>query len=186
MRRYLLIDLEATCDDQGKVPRDEMEIIEIGALLVEPDTWAVKEEFCTFVRPVRHAKLTPFCTKLTSITQEHVETASGYVEVMKLFRHWLRPFRLTAWGSWGNYDRRQIEQDCTYHQLPFPIQTQHFNLKDRFAKRHQLPQRPGLAKAVEIAGLKFIGVHHRGIDDTRNIAQLMPFLYGDKKLPIAT
>ena len=28
---YLVVDLEATCSDDGAVPRDQMEIIEIGA-----------------------------------------------------------------------------------------------------------------------------------------------------------
>ena len=34
-RDYLVIDLEATCDDAGAVPKREMEIIEIGAVWVE-------------------------------------------------------------------------------------------------------------------------------------------------------
>lgn len=178
MRRYLVIDLEATCDDQGSVPSEEMEIIEIGAVLLDPASWQIKEEFNAFVRPVRNPRLTPFCVQLTSITQADVDRAAGFVEVIGQLQDWLCPFRLTAWGSWGNYDRRQIQQDADFHGIGFPIDTQHFNLKDRFTKRLKLPRGPGLGKALDIAGLAFEGTHHRAIDDARNIARLMSLLYG--------
>ena len=177
MRRYLVIDLEATCDDQGAVPREEMEVIEIGAALLDPATWEVKEEFDSFVRPVRNPRLTPFCTRLTTIAQADVDAAPDFVEAVAKMQDWLRPFRLTAWGSWGNYDRRQIQQDCDFHGIVFPIQAQHFNLKDRFTKRQGLARRPGLGTALRIAGLEFEGTPHRALDDVRNIARLMPLMY---------
>ena len=177
MRGYLVLDLEATCDDQGSVPREEMEIIEIGAVLLEPSTWTIAHEFNAFVRPVRNPRLTAFCAQLTSIAKSDVEGVEGFVEVVGRFKEWLRPFRLTAWGSWGNYDRRQIQQDCDFHGIGFPIATPHVNLKDRFTKRLGLAKRPGLGKALQIAGLDFVGTHHRAIDDARNVARLMHVLY---------
>lgn len=177
MRRYLVLDLEATCDDQGAVPRGEMEIIEIGAVLLEPSTWEIADEFNAFVRPVRHPRLTRFCTRLTSIAQSDVNGAQGFVKVIERFQDWLRSARLTAWGSWGNYDRRQIQQDCDFHGIEFPIAKQHVNLKTRFAKRIGLTHAPGLGKALQIAGMDFEGTQHRAIDDARNIARLMHVLY---------
>lgn len=130
------------------------------------------------MRPVRNPRLTPFCTQLTSIEQADVDDAHGFVETVGQFREWLRPYRLTAWGSWGNYDRRQIQQDCDFHGIPFPIEDKHFNLKERFAERAGLSRPTGLGKALEIAGFQFLGTPHRAIDDARNIARLMPFMYG--------
>src|SRR5690606_20200970 len=72
-RDYLVIDLEATCDNAGAVPKREMEIIEIGAVLVDRTSFEPIAEFQTFVRPVRHPKLTRFCQELTSITQAQVD-----------------------------------------------------------------------------------------------------------------
>lgn len=180
MRRYLVLDLEATCDDQGAVPRGEMEIIEIGAVLLDPASWKITHEFNSFVRPVRHPCLTPFCTQLTSIKQSNVASAEEFVEVIKGFREWLRGARLTAWGSWGNYDRRQLQQDCDFHGVPFPIGKAHVNLKDRFAKQLGLTHRPGLGTALQIGGKEFIGTRHRAIDDARNIAGLMRALYPER------
>jgi inhibitor of KinA sporulation pathway (predicted exonuclease) len=41
---YLVVDLEATCDGAGAMPRAEMEIIEIGAVLVHGEQLTVVEE----------------------------------------------------------------------------------------------------------------------------------------------
>jgi|GEM_PF-3768891 len=48
----LIIDIEATCSKREEVPRDEMEIIEIGAVVVD-ETGVVLAEFQSFARPVR-------------------------------------------------------------------------------------------------------------------------------------
>jgi inhibitor of KinA sporulation pathway (predicted exonuclease) len=63
--RYLVIDVEATCDDAGAVPGPEMEIIEVGAVFVDGASLEAVEEFQSFVRPVRHPRLTALCTPLT-------------------------------------------------------------------------------------------------------------------------
>ena len=38
-----------------------------------------------------------------------------------------------------------------------------------------------MAQALKLAGLELDGTHHRGIDDARNIARLLPFIVGDQK-----
>jgi len=54
-----------------------MEIIEIGAVMVEAQGLTVIDEFQTFIKPVRYPILTEFCKSLTSITQEQVDQAPG-------------------------------------------------------------------------------------------------------------
>jgi inhibitor of KinA sporulation pathway (predicted exonuclease) len=39
-----------------------------------------------------------------------------------------------------------------------------------------------MAQALRLAEIELQGTHHRGIDDARNIARLMPFILGIKKL----
>src|ERR1700722_1694622 len=51
---YLIVDLEATCSNEGAVPRHEMEIVEIGAVMQSSQTFEVESQFQTFVHPVRH------------------------------------------------------------------------------------------------------------------------------------
>lgn len=42
---YLIIDLEATCSNDGAVPRQEMEVIEIGAVMQDSQTFEIVSEF---------------------------------------------------------------------------------------------------------------------------------------------
>ena len=68
----LVIDLEATCCDQGSIPPEAMEIIELGAV------WATQqgEVIATlqrFVRPSERPTLTPFCRSLTRIEQASID-----------------------------------------------------------------------------------------------------------------
>jgi 3'-5' exoribonuclease 1 len=75
----VVVDLEATCwppaDPRG---REDMEIIEIGALLVETPSLEPVDEFDSFVRPLRHPTLSDFCKELTSIDQEDIDQAAPF------------------------------------------------------------------------------------------------------------
>ncbi|MCJ8344833.1 hypothetical protein MJH12_04780 [bacterium] len=53
MKTLIIIDLEATCCSRSSIPKDEMEIIEIGAVAID--------EYSVFIRPVRNLILTDFC-----------------------------------------------------------------------------------------------------------------------------
>ncbi len=180
---YLLIDFEATCADDQSIARTQMEIIEIGAVMVETETLKVVDEFQSFVRPVRHPRLTAFCTQLTSIRQADVDAAPSFAQMLEAFKPWLYRYRDFVWGSWGDYDLHQLRQDCDFHRLPNPIGAAHRNIKQAFAQAQGLTKKPGLGGAVRMAGLTFAGTHHRGIDDARNIARLMPYALGRATLP---
>jgi inhibitor of KinA sporulation pathway (predicted exonuclease) len=83
---YLVVDLEATCDDRGRIPREESEIIEIGAVLVDGRTLEAVDELQTFVRPVVHPCLTDFCTRLTTITEPMLGTSWSATRAVPVFR----------------------------------------------------------------------------------------------------
>jgi len=70
INHHLIVDLEATCCNDASFPKDEMEIIEIGAVMTLAETLENISEFQTFIRPVRHPQLTAFCKELTSISQK--------------------------------------------------------------------------------------------------------------------
>jgi inhibitor of KinA sporulation pathway (predicted exonuclease) len=180
---YLVVDLEATCDDAGAVPREQMEIIEIGAVLVDGHSLEAIEDWQSFVRPQRHPKLTPFCTELTSITQDQVDAAPHFPEVLEAFCTWWGTLVREGYGtpifcSWGDYDRKQFKQDCMHHGLKYPLPAQHINVKREFSKALALKRKFGMAGALKQVGLPLVGTHHRGIDDARNIAKLLPWALG--------
>nr|MBK7069866.1 exonuclease domain-containing protein [Deltaproteobacteria bacterium] len=79
-------------------------------------------------------------------------------------------------ASWGAYDRTQFEQDCRHHRVAWPFGPDHLNLKAQLSERRGSSRRFGMAQALRVAGLPLAGTHHRGIDDARNIARLLPFI----------
>ena len=177
MPHWLVVDLEATTDEGGW-PVTEMEIIEIGASLVNRDGREV-DHFQRFVKPLRRPSLTPFCRTLTHIEQAYVDAAAVLTQVWKSFEQWLSPHRgqLQGWVSWGDYDRLQLLQDWQRLNLESALaRVPHINLKQRFAKARQLPRPLGLTSALQLAGLQFCGQQHRALEDARNTARLLPMV----------
>jgi len=64
VEKILVVDLEATCSDDGSIAPEEMEIIEIGACWAT-ESGVVLQRFQHFVRPLQRPILTPFCKSLT-------------------------------------------------------------------------------------------------------------------------
>ena len=180
----LVVDLEATCCDLQTILRHQMETIEIGAVMIDRETLSIVDEFQTFIKPRRHPILTDFCRQLTSITQAQVDTAPTFAEAINLWQPWLMQFDRTIFGSWGDYDRKQFQQDSKHHQidLPYPVSSNHVNLKEQFSITQKLNRRYGMAQALNLAGVELVGTHHRGIDDARNISQLLPHILGRKAI----
>lgn len=178
---YLVIDLEATCCDDDSLPREEMEIIEIGAIMVDAATLAPQAEFQTFVKPVRHKLLTPFCTKLTTITQADIEPAPRFPQAILKLGEFIKG-KDALFCSWGGYDRNQFRRDAQHHRVKLPLGERHMNIKEAFSRRLGESRQYGTGQALRRLGLSFTGTHHRAIDDARNIARLLPFVLGASEL----
>jgi inhibitor of KinA sporulation pathway (predicted exonuclease) len=170
---YLIVDVEATCSNDGSVPRHEMEIIEIGALMQNARTYEIQLEFQAFVRPVRHPRLTTFCTSLTGITQKDVADAPRFPEAIEAMKRWAYAYDDWLFSSWGDYDRKQFVQDCGYHRIAYPFRSGHKNLKTAFTGAMRLSKKCGIEDALHHLGLEFEGSHHRGLDDARNISRIV-------------
>ena len=173
---YLVIDIEATCDDNDRFPRREREVIEMGAVIVEALTLDIIDEYQSFVKPVRHPRLTQFCMELTGIRQIEVEIAPRFPQMMEEMTRWLRGYPNFLFCSWGKFDQVQIERDCVYHRVPYPLGKSYWNLKSAFSKRRGLRREMGILNAMRQVGFNFQGHHHRGLDDARNAARLLPFI----------
>lgn len=171
---FVIIDLESTCDPDGQIPRHEIEIIEIGAVVgvISPTGFKASGVFQEYVRPQINPKLTPLCTELTGIEQSTVDSSSTLQEALVALKAWLDCYNILGWGSWGKFDFTQISMETDAKDLTNPFtQIKHLNLKQLFARCHK--HRVGLARAVSMTGLEFEGSHHSGLDDSRNIARIL-------------
>lgn len=164
----IVCDLEATCWHNGE-HRHEMEIIEIGAVRIHEGT--ITDQISSFVRPVVHPHLSDFCKELTTITQDQVDQAPFFPTVFAQFLAWIgqAPY---IFCFWGRYDLNQLQQDVARHTLPWPtLLERHLNIKRCFALYRHV-QTCGIERAMQLMKLPMLGTHHRGIDDSRNIARL--------------
>lgn len=145
---FLVIDLEATCADDGSITAEQMEIIEIGAC------WAtasgiVLQRFQHFVRPLERPTLTPFCTSLTGISQKDVDQASLFPVAAQALQEFIAEtsFQGAIWMSWGAYDFKQMVRDSQRHGIASPVDMPHQNAKRMFAKAQRIGKEVGMAKA---------------------------------------
>lgn len=145
--RLIVVDLEATCWDGG-ARRGDMEIIEIGAVALAPDSHTADAEFQSFVKPVVSRHLSQFCMTLSGIRRENVDGADIFPLVFNRFIEWMGDGDRPLW-SWGLYDLRQLQSDCRRHGLLLPrhLEERHVDLKKLFAERLQT-KRCGMAKAL--------------------------------------
>ncbi|MFE6187662.1 exonuclease domain-containing protein [Streptomyces sp. NPDC056465] len=166
-----VVDVEATCW-AGSQPRGEVsEIIEIGLTVIDLNARERLARHRVLVRPAR-SKVSGFCTELTGLTQHEVDQGVTFAEACRLLaaehRAGARP-----WVSWGDYDRHQFTRQCQVTRTPYPFGRHHTNAKAVFTEAYGLRKRPGMAQALEIAGRRLEGRHHRGEDDAWNIAALV-------------
>jgi inhibitor of KinA sporulation pathway (predicted exonuclease) len=175
----LVVDLESTCCDDDSISAGEHEIIEIGAVMVNTKDFIIIDEFTTFIKPQIHPILTSFCSQLTTISQVNVDNAPIFIDAAQLFSTWLLRFDKYLFCSWGNYDRNHLASDSERFGVKNPVKMPHVNVKKLFAKRQKVKPM-GMKRALQLMGEEVEGVHHRGIDDAKNIVKLLPFIYGSK------
>lgn len=175
-KRYLFcVDLEATCCDKGTVPREEMEIIEFGGVLLDKEkNWEEVDRLEFFIKPEVHPVLTEFCKELTKITQEQVDGGIPYEQASYITgRYQLERANNMAWCSWGAFDKNIMVQNGGMHDLPSLLNPgKHFNLKVWYSSLNMTKKGFGLDKAVTREGLEFLGQHHRALSDAENVAQI--------------
>ncbi len=183
----IVLDFEATCDDVN--PKAPQEIIEFPSVLLSAHTFEVVAEFESFVRPVHHPVLTPFCRELTGIEQAHVDGAPLFADVFAAHQAWLTqhglplepgadglPYAFVTCGDWDLKTMLPAQlQACDEvpNEPPAPYR-QWINVKHPFrAATKQKRGATGMPHMLEKLGLELEGRHHRGIDDCRNIARLV-------------
>lgn len=170
--RFLnVVDVEATCWDRAVPAGMVSEIIEIGLTVVDLELGERVAKHRILVRPAR-STVSGFCTELTGLTQAEVSRGLSFAEACRTLAA-EHAAGARCWASWGDYDRKQFTAQCQATRTPYPFGRRHVNAKAVFTEAHGLRKRPGMAQALEVAGLPLEGRHHSGADDSWNIAALI-------------
>jgi len=181
---FLVLDFEANCQQGSRL--DPQEIIEFPCLLVDSKSFQILQTFHEYIKPVGIPKITPFCTELTGITQDMVDTRQTFPGVLEKFQQWytgndLTPVNSTfvTCGLWDLVD--MLPKQCNYSGVGVPdfldvgASGEFVNVKFSFQKQVGKYGK-GLKEMQSQLGLKFEGRHHSGIDDCRNIVGIMESL----------
>ena len=175
--QILVVDIESTCWEDPKIS-DLGEIIEIGISPINTKSGDILEGKDILVKP-EHSKVSEFCTKLTTLTQDDVDSGMSFKEACEILINECNSKKYT-WASYGNYDKYQFQDQCRRENIEYPFTKAHINVKLLFALRYSLKREVGMDKALYLLGLPLIGTHHRGGDDSRNIAKILSMILYNK------
>lgn len=177
----IVLDFEATCERDARI--HPQEIIEFPSVLLDlRDNHRAIDEFSSFVRPYHLPELTEFCTELTSITQSEVDGAPLFGEVLEAHHAWLDAHGLThenalivTCGDWDMNSMFPAQLQVAHPPIERmrPIYGEWLNVKELFQRVLLRRRGAGMMRMMRELGLEPQGRHHRGIDDTRNIARIL-------------
>ncbi|KAF8311258.1 hypothetical protein DL93DRAFT_2044644, partial [Clavulina sp. PMI_390] len=210
---FLVVDVEGTCHNGSNFDYPN-EIIEFPVVLLrwedaDQDRRASRlvkvSEFRSLCRPTWRPRLTDFCTALTGITQDDIDQAPEWPQVVEEFDQWL-----AANGLIDLQSGQRLQKFIFCCDGPFDIRD--FVPKQSFISKtpmrdYFLDDILDVRKAVQTLGVpmpstatnpprssgkrlkmdihrqlsalgldKFEGRHHSGIDDARNIARVLTHL----------
>ena len=205
----IILDFEATCD-QSDDAVSRIQQCDIHEIIEFPAVWHAAQNldnvrgaarvageeidfFREYVRPTEGAEpgsarqLSPFCTQLTGITQEQVDTASPLGDVLARFVAWLEERDLVsallngtavlvAHGEWDLGDQLPREAARKLITLPPYLSSKYTDLKVVFSMAFPNNSGTSLRAMLEHLNLPLAGRLHSGLDDCRNFGRILGML----------
>ena len=170
-REVVVIDLESTCwETDAETALNISEIIEVGVCVLNVETGEIKKRAGIIVNP-KNSKVSPFCTELTSITQEMVDRGVSFEQALKILKEEYRVDQKVL-AAWGNYDQNMLLKECERHYMKSPFGPTYMNIS-ALATMKLKTRRLSLSRACELYELKFEGRLHRGVDDAVMAAKVL-------------
>ncbi len=179
LNEIVVVDLECTCwETEQQRPKGEVqEIIEIGITTLDVVTRKRLVKESIMVKP-QYSTVSPFCTKLTTLTQDDVNAGMPLIDACKILTT-KYGVREKVWASYGEFDRKHFQKECTAKGIEYPFGFNHINVKNWFALKYKLQKECGMDRALQLLKIPLEGTHHRGADDAWNIALIFAHILGE-------
>lgn len=174
--KIIIIDIEATCwEDSSFYQKRLSEIIEIGICVLDIDTGMIEANKGLLVKPV-NSEISPFCTKLTSITPAMIEKDGiSLKQAIAILKEQYSSKNFT-WASYGAYDKSMLKEQCQKFNIDYPMSSNHINVKVLLSEKLGLHKGVGMNTALKMLKMPLEGTHHRGVDDAYNIAKILNWI----------
>eukprot|EP01084_Bolivina_argentea_P281625 481878_1 len=190
--KYLVVlDFEATCAKDKKKFKP-IEVIEWPAIIIDIETLKIynnkNDYFHEYIKPTYNPILTPFCTELTGIRQKTVDNGIYIEEALDKWNKWCYyndllpnnndPTPRAAIVTCGDWDLNIMwAKQCIVSSFKFNKPAMLFaawiNVKEVFQRIMGLNYKIGMMRMLQILNISHIGKHHSGIDDVKNICNIV-------------
>lgn len=193
IKYFCVLDFEANCQEDGKPNINE--IIEFPCILyklTDENKLIELGKFESFVKPTFYPILTPFCTNLTTITQQDVDNADIFPNVFNNVKRWLHEmsemenvffninnFIIVTCGNWDIMTMLPKDLEKWGLRNEKKIWKRWFNIKYGYDAVYNVKKRMSMPDMLNNINLELIGTHHRGIDDCINIGNILVKMFED-------
>lgn len=184
-RKFLVADFEFTTfhGTYGRPRAFFPEIIEAGAVLLEPPGYECTKPYQVFVKPRYFRKLTEECRNITLIAQKDVDSGISFEAMLAALTEYYQP-GATFFAAWGNADRDVIHNACLRYKLPCPFSwDDYIDLAEEYKLFYGFERCHSLKHALEERQITQKGLSHLALDDAINAAQVMLHMIADGWTP---
>jgi inhibitor of KinA sporulation pathway (predicted exonuclease) len=152
-------------------PNEYKEIVQIGAIAVETETFTEKESLLLFIRPVKNPTLSQYFIDLTHITQDEVDQQGvTYADALVAFERWARGRQLFSWGR----DIDVMEENAKLLGIDFPFDTSvGGDIRPLFTRRGIEVEQYMSSTIPRAFGEEPPPDGHNALNDARSIAQAL-------------
>ena len=187
----IFLDFEMNPVSRRKYPKQakilSREIIQIGAVAVEDETFREVSSYRELVKPDFNDRIPKQYEDLTGISTAQVAQADHFDRAFPDFVAWCMSFHdeLSLY-AWSGSDLAQVTREIVAKQIPITEEMQYlfcywFDFQMRFERMLGLRQSLALHKALDYGGIGFEGRMHDALVDARNTAKLFEAARDEKK-----
>jgi len=153
------------------MPGEFKEVVQIGAVKLDADSFAVLGEFEILVRPRINPLLSPYFEKLTGITSARIaRQGTDFALAYARFVEFAGEGPIAAFG----HDERVLEHNVRlYGMVGAPALPVFYDLRGWFAALGMDPRGMLSCDLGSALGVAFAGQAHNALDDARTIAAAM-------------
>lgn len=173
MPQITIFDLEYTAWECSMArswlsPGEFREVVQIGALTLDADSFAVEAEFEVLVRPRFNPLLSPYFEKLTGITNDRL--AAEGVDFQTAYEHFQAFAGEGPIAAFGR-DEKVLEENLRLYGIkdakPLPL---FYDLRGWFAVQGVDPRGRHSCEIGPQLGVPFAGRIHNALDDVKSLA----------------
>jgi inhibitor of KinA sporulation pathway (predicted exonuclease) len=161
-------------------PGEYREVVQIGAVKLDANSFARLDEFKLLVRPRVNHQLSAYFQKLTGISQEAVmQDGIDFADAYRLFLDFAGDGPIAAFGR----DDRALTDNLRLYGVtdaaPLPV---FYDLRGWFAAQGLDPRGMLSCDIAPALGVPFVGQAHNALDDARSLAAGMAAMAARTKI----